>query len=156
MDAKNMGFKVLPGGSLGIQDANGRPAAKTHPIRFLPTWNRVLIRKFEPEEMTAGGILLPGSVKGLASEGEIIAIGPGRQNDQGEHIDSGFMVGDVVLFAEQSSVALDPSAPEQVMVEAQALLAVSKATFDTRAARKEEEHQRLRDEYKAKKAKDLV
>jgi chaperonin GroES len=139
-----------------LVDSNGRHAAKDHPIRFLPTWNRVLIRKYDAQEGTATGLILPGTYAGKASEGEIIAVGPGRQNDQGEYIDSGFMVGDVVLFADQSSVGLDPSAPEQVMVEAQALLAVTKATFDTRAARKEAEHEKLRDEYRAKKAKELV
>lgn len=101
---------------------NGNRVAS--PIRFMPTWNRVLMRKLDPEEATAAGLFLPGQYAGKAAEGEVIAVGPGKQNDQGEWILSPFKVGDILLFSDQSALGLDPSAPEQVMVEAGAILAV--------------------------------
>jgi len=92
------------------------------PIRLLPTWDRLLIRKADRSK-TKGGLLLPGSFQGQVCEGEILAMGPGRI-DSGVRVDSGFKVGQVVLFSDEAALHLDDEAPDQCFVAAGAILAI--------------------------------
>ena len=70
------------------------------------------------------GLLLPENFQGRLMEGEILAVGPGRMNDQGVQVPSGFKVGQVVLFSDEAGLRVDPDAPDQFMVAAASILAV--------------------------------
>jgi len=68
-------------------------------MNIRPLNDRILVKRVEEEEKTAGGIIIPDSAKEKPAEGEIIAIGPGKLNDKGERIAIDLKVGDRVLFS---------------------------------------------------------
>lgn len=66
--------------------------------RLLPTLNRILIRKLEPQTKTASGIILQKG--GDNNYGTVVEVGPGVLNEKGEHIKLSVTVGDTVLLPE--------------------------------------------------------
>lgn len=71
-------------------------------MEFRPLHDRVLVRRVESEEKTAGGIILPDSVQEKPSEGEIVAIGSGTKADDGKVTPLDVKAGDRVLFGKYS------------------------------------------------------
>lgn len=67
-------------------------------MKIRPLHDRVVVRRKEEEEKTAGGILLPGSVKEKPNEGEVVAVGTGRVLESGEVRPVDVNVGDIVVF----------------------------------------------------------
>jgi chaperonin GroES len=71
-------------------------------MTFRPLHDRVLVRRVEAEEKTAGGIIIPDNAKEKPSEGDIIAVGDGARDEDGERIAPDVKVGDRVLFGKWS------------------------------------------------------
>ncbi len=71
-------------------------------MKFRPLHDRVLVRRIEEDEKTAGGIIIPDTVKEKPMQGEVIAVGPGARNDKGEITPLDVKVGDRVLFGKWS------------------------------------------------------
>jgi len=71
-------------------------------MAFRPLHDRVLVRRIEAEEKTAGGIIIPDSAKEKPSEGEIVAIGSGTRAEDGKVTPLDVQVGDRVLFGKWS------------------------------------------------------
>jgi chaperonin GroES len=69
---------------------------------FRPLHDRVLVRRVEGEEKTAGGIIIPDTAKEKPSEGEIIAVGSGTRSEDGKVTPLDVKVGDRVLFGKWS------------------------------------------------------
>jgi chaperonin GroES len=67
--------------------------------RIVPLGDRVVLKRAEAEEKTAGGILLPDSAQGKPQRGEVIAVGDGHVNDKGERIPLTVKEGDRVIFS---------------------------------------------------------
>lgn len=67
-------------------------------MTFRPLHDRVLVRRIEAEEKTAGGIIIPDSAKEKPSEGEIIAVGEGARDDNGGRVAMDVKAGDKILF----------------------------------------------------------
>ena len=67
-------------------------------MALTPLHDRVLVRRVEGEEKTAGGLIIPDSAKEKPAEGEIIAVGEGLRTAKGERIALDVKVGDKVLF----------------------------------------------------------
>lgn len=68
-------------------------------MNFRPLHDRVLVRRLEAEEKTAGGIIIPDTAKEKPQQGEVIATGPGERNEQGQTTPMDVQPGDTVLFA---------------------------------------------------------
>ena len=66
-------------------------------MKLRPLHDKVLVKRKEEEETTAGGIVLPGSAAEKPSQGEVIAVGPGKKQDSGEQIAPDVKVGDTVI-----------------------------------------------------------
>ena len=64
-----------------------------------PLQDRVLIKRLEEETTTSGGIIIPDSAKETPAEGEVVAVGPGRKDDNGNLVPMDVKVGDKVLFS---------------------------------------------------------
>jgi chaperonin GroES len=77
--------------------------------KFRPLHDRVVVRRIEAEEKTAGGIIIPDTVKEKPQQGEVVAIGPGGRDESGKLIPIDLKVGDRVLFGKWSGteVVLD-------------------------------------------------
>jgi len=68
-------------------------------MKIRPLNDRILVKRLEEEEKTAGGIIIPDSAKEKPAEGEIVAVGPGKLNDAGERVAMDVKEGDRVLFS---------------------------------------------------------
>ena len=71
-------------------------------MKFRPLHDRVVVRRVESEERTAGGIIIPDTAKEKPQEGEIIAVGPGARDETGKLIALDVKVGDRILFGKWS------------------------------------------------------
>ncbi len=71
-------------------------------MRFRPLHDRVLVRRVEAEEKTAGGIIIPDTAKEKPQEGEVIAVGAGTLNEKGELRPLDVRAGDRILFGKWS------------------------------------------------------
>ncbi|MEO0957232.1 MAG: co-chaperone GroES [Pseudomonadota bacterium] len=69
---------------------------------FTPLHDRVLVRRIESEEKTKGGLIIPDSAKEKPQEGEIVAVGAGAKDDDGNRIALDVKAGDRVLFGKWS------------------------------------------------------
>jgi chaperonin GroES len=67
-------------------------------MAFRPLHDRVLVRRIEADTKTAGGIIIPDSAQEKPSEGEIVAVGEGTRDDDGDRIPLDVKAGDRVLF----------------------------------------------------------
>ena len=95
---------------------------KTSKIR--PLGDRVLIKRAEAEEKTAGGILLPETAKDKPKEGKVIAIGEGRTLDTGERSTFSVKPGDTVLFSSYAGTEVKYGGEEFLIMREEDLLAV--------------------------------
>src|SRR3546814_1406200 len=71
-------------------------------MTFRPLHDRVLIRRVEEDEKSAGGIIIPDSAKEKPMQGEVLAVGPGARNDKGQITPLDVKVGDRILFGKYS------------------------------------------------------
>jgi chaperonin GroES len=71
---------------------------KENDMTFRPLHDRVLVRRIEAEEKTAGGIIIPDTAKEKPQEGEVIAVGPGARDESGKLVPLDVKVGDRILF----------------------------------------------------------
>ncbi|WP_126172122.1 co-chaperone GroES [Altericroceibacterium xinjiangense] len=71
-------------------------------MAFRPLHDRVLVRRLEAEEKTAGGIIIPDSAKEKPSEGEIVSVGTGARSEDGKVTPLDVKAGDRVLFGKWS------------------------------------------------------
>ena len=71
-------------------------------MKFRPLHDRVVVRRLDAEEKTAGGIIIPDTAKEKPMEGEIVAAGPGARNEQGQIVALEVKAGDRVLFGKWS------------------------------------------------------
>ena len=69
-------------------------------MKFVPLGDRVLVRRTDEEETSEGGIVLPGSAAEKPSQGEVLAVGPGKTNDKGEIQAVPVKAGDMVVFGQ--------------------------------------------------------
>ena len=69
-------------------------------MKFTPLHDKVLVKRTEEEEKSAGGIVLPGSATEKPSQGVVIAVGPGKKSENGDVSPVGVAVGDTVIFGQ--------------------------------------------------------
>jgi len=71
-------------------------------MKFRPLHDRVVVKRLDSEEKTAGGIIIPDTAKEKPSEGEVIAVGAGAHGEDGKLIEMAVKAGDKVLFGKWS------------------------------------------------------
>jgi len=85
-------------------------------MNLRPLGDRVIVEPVEKEEMTAGGIILPETAKEKPQQGKILAVGPGRRDEEGKRIPMDVKVGDRVLFAKYAGTEVKLEEDEKVLV----------------------------------------
>ena len=85
-------------------------------MKLRPLGDRVIVEPVEKEEMAAGGIILPESAKEKPQQGTILAVGPGRRDEEGKRIPMDVEVGDRVLFAKYGGTEVKLEEDEKVLV----------------------------------------
>ena len=93
-------------------------------MAFRPLHDRVLVRRIEAEEKTAGGIIIPDSAKEKPSEGEIIAVGEGTRDDDGDRIPLDVKVGDRVLFGKWSGTEVKINGEDLIIMKESDIMGV--------------------------------
>ena len=94
-------------------------------MKFRPLADRVLVRRTDEEQTTEGGIVLPGSAAEKPSQGEVIAVGPGKKLDNGDSQAISVSEGDLVVFGQyagSNTVKIDGD--ELVILNEQDILGV--------------------------------
>ncbi len=71
-------------------------------MKFRPLHDRVVVRRLESDEKTAGGIIIPDTAKEKPMEGEVVAVGPGLRDESGSYIELDVKEGDCILFGKWS------------------------------------------------------
>lgn len=99
------------------------------PAKKLMNWlspleDRVVVSLADAPEMTAGGIIIPGSTNERPSRGEVVAKGPGRRNKKGALRPLDVSVGDEVLFAEYSGTKITLEAQDFLILREEDLLGI--------------------------------
>ncbi len=98
-------------------------AAAAKKIALEPLDDRIVIKRLDAEEKTAGGILLPDNAKEKPQRGEIVATGPGRLMDNGKRAELEVKVGDQVLFGKYSGTEVKVGGEDVLIMREADLLA---------------------------------
>ncbi len=69
-------------------------------MKIRPLQDRIIVKKAEKEKKTEGGIILPEGQKDPTSQGEVVAVGPGRRNEKGVLLPMDVKVGDIIFFSQ--------------------------------------------------------
>jgi chaperonin GroES len=93
-------------------------------MQFRPLHDRVLVRRIEAEEKSAGGIIIPDTAKEKPSQGEVIAVGPGGRDDNGNLIPIDLCVGDRVLFGKWSGSEVKIDGEELIIMKESDIMGV--------------------------------
>ena len=93
-------------------------------MAFRPLHDRVVVRRVDSEEKTAGGIIIPDTAKEKPQEATVVAVGPGRTNDKGEVTPVGVNEGDTVVFSKYGGTELKYNGEEYLLLSSRDLLAV--------------------------------
>ena len=97
-------------------------------MHFRPLHDRVLVRRIDAEEKTAGGIIIPDTAKEKPQEGEIVATGPGGRNEQGQLIPIDVKPGERVLFNKWSGTEVKIDGHDYLIMKESDLLGVVEKT----------------------------
>ena len=103
-------------------------------MKFRPLGDRVVVRRIESEEKTAGGIIIPDTAKEKPQEGEVVAVGPGARNEDGERIAMEVEVGDRVLFGKWSGTEVKIDGKDLLIMKESDIMGVVAAPVATRKA----------------------
>ncbi len=97
-------------------------------MKFRPLHDRVVVRRLNAEEKTAGGIIIPDTAKEKPMEGEIIAAGPGARNEQGALVALDVKAGDHVLFGKWSGTEVKIDGEELLIMKESDIMGIIEAT----------------------------
>src|SRR5579859_4710824 len=101
-------------------------------MKFRPLHDRVVVKRIDAEEKTAGGIIIPDTAKEKPSQGEVIAVGPGGRDDSGKLVPIDLRVSDRVLFGKWSGSEVKIDGEELIIIKESDIMGV----LDEPAARK--------------------
>ena len=93
-------------------------------MTFRPLHDRVVVKRIDAEDKTAGGIIIPDTAKEKPSQGEVIAIGPGGRDEAGKLIPIDLKVGDHVLFGKWSGNEVKLDGEELLIVKESDIMGV--------------------------------
>ena len=93
-------------------------------MKLKPLNDRVLVKRLESEEKTAGGLYIPDTAKEKPSKGEVVAVGPGKTADDGKVIAMAVKAGDQVLFNKYAGTEIKLDGVEHLVMREDDILAV--------------------------------
>ncbi len=103
-------------------------------MHFRPLHDRVVVRRIEAEERTAGGVIIPDTAKEKPQEGEIVAAGPGGRNEKGELVPLDVKAGDRILFGKWSGTEVKLDGEDLLIMKESDILGVIEKTQSMKKA----------------------
>ena len=97
-------------------------------MKFRPLHDRVVVRRIDAEEKSAGGIIIPDTAKEKPQEGEIVAVGPGARDETGKIVSLDVKVGDRVLFGKWSGTEVKLDGEELLIMKESDIMGVIEAS----------------------------
>ncbi len=99
------------------------PKAKSPSSKLVPLHDRIVIRPVVQEEVLASGIVIPDTAKEKPQQGEVIAVGPGRLDDNGKRVAMDVAIGDRVLYAKYTGQEVKIDQEELIVLSEKDILA---------------------------------
>jgi len=93
-------------------------------MSFRPLHDRVVVKRLEQEEKTAGGIIIPDTAKEKPSQGEVIAVGPGVRGEDGKLVALDVKAGDKVLFGKWSGTEVKVDGEDLIIMKESDVLGI--------------------------------
>jgi chaperonin GroES len=93
-------------------------------MKIKPLNDRVIVKRVEEEQKTAGGIIIPDTAKEKPQEGEVIAVGPGKRDEGGKRIALEVKAGDRVLFGKYAGTEIKIDGEEHVFMREDDILGI--------------------------------
>ena len=93
-------------------------------VSIKPLEDRILIKSLEAEQTTASGLVIPDTAKEKPQEGEVLAVGPGRVDDNGNRVPLDVSVGDRVIYSKYGGTEVKHGGEEYLILSARDVLAV--------------------------------
>ncbi|MFO1017483.1 MAG: co-chaperone GroES [Hyphomonadaceae bacterium] len=91
---------------------------------FRPLHDRVLVKRVKEEEKTRGGIIIPETAQEKPQEGEVVAVGPGARDEDGERVELDVKVGDRILFGKWSGTEVKVDGEELLIMKESDILGI--------------------------------
>jgi chaperonin GroES len=96
--------------------------------------DRVVVKRIDAEQKTAGGIIIPDTAKEKPQEGEVVAVGPGARNERGELVAIDLKPGDRVLFGKWSGTEVKIDGQELLIMKESDIMGVIEPVAEVRKA----------------------
>ncbi|MFT6973056.1 MAG: chaperonin GroES [Pontimonas sp.] len=93
-------------------------------VSIKPLEDRIVIKQLEAEQTTASGLVIPDTAKEKPQEGEVVAVGPGRFDDNGNRVPMDVAVGNVVLYSKYGGTEVKFGSDEYLVLSARDVLAI--------------------------------
>ena len=93
-------------------------------MKFRPLHDRVVVKRIDAEEKTAGGIIIPDTAKGKPQEGEVVAVGPGGRDEAGKLVPIDVKAGDRILFGKWSGTEVKIDGVEYLIMKESDIMGV--------------------------------
>ena len=93
-------------------------------VSIKPLEDRIVIKQLEAEQTTASGLVIPDTAKEKPQEGEVVAVGPGRFDDNGNRVPMDVAVGNVVLYSKYGGTEVKFGSDEYLVLSARDFLAI--------------------------------
>jgi chaperonin GroES len=107
---------------------------KENDMAFRPLHDRILVRRIEAEEKTAGGIIIPDTAKEKPMEGEVVAAGPGARDEKGQLQPLDVKVGDRILFGKWSGTEIKLDGEDLLIMKESDVMGVIEAEVKMKKA----------------------
>jgi chaperonin GroES len=103
-------------------------------MKFRPLHDRVVVRRLNAEEKTAGGIIIPDTAKEKPMEGEVVAVGPGARNEEGAIVALDVKAGDHILFGKWSGTEVKIDGEELLIMKESDIMGIIEGTVAKKKA----------------------
>jgi len=96
-------------------------------MKFRPLHDRVVVRRVNAEEKTAGGIIIPDTAKEKPQQGEVVAVGPGKRDETGKLVPPDVKAGDQILFGKWSGIEVKINGEELLIMKESDVMGIVEA-----------------------------
>ncbi|MEM7042441.1 MAG: co-chaperone GroES [Pseudomonadota bacterium] len=103
-------------------------------MQIKPLHDRVVVRRIDEDERTPGGIIIPDTAKEKPMQGEVVAVGPGARDDDGDRIEPDVKPGDTVLFGKWSGTEVKIDGEELLIMKESDIMGIIEGKAAAKAA----------------------
>ena len=103
-------------------------------MKFRPLHDRVVVKRIDAEQKTAGGIIIPDTAKEKPQEGEVVAVGPGARDERGQLVAIELKPGDRVLFGKWSGTEVKIDGEELLIMKESDIMGVIEPVAEVKKA----------------------